>query len=694
MRKPSVQSMGARLCETLVFISLGASAVGCGTSSPTNVSQSPSGDNTGGSTGNVGTSGSVSAGTGAASGSSLSGTSGTVAGAGTTSGTVSGTGASGAVSGTTSGTTTGSGTSSGATSGVTTGSSGAASGTSSGASAGSGASSGEASGTSSGASAGSGASSGAASGTSSGASSGSASSGTATCKPVAPACTATGAAADPSVLQRGNDLERRGNYVEPLLTKQAAGTLAIQTSFKATFNGDMAASVLYLASGPAAAGCPTTGTAATTCKATTRAAKNGLFFAATKGNVIYALDETSGAIVWQTNLNPQGGSKDGIRGTPVVDEGTRSITIATGANDHHEVHSLSVDDGSERTGWPVILSPTTLSFNPGTGTVTFNSTAQNEHGALLLANNIVYVPFGGEYGDGGNYRGWIVAINVTDPTKVAGWVTQDQQSGIWGHGGLASDGTTIFAETGNGHRASINDANSDSEEVVRLTGMAQVTKNAANIFVSPNWQSMDATDKDFGASTPAFTPLPAGSNPSTVLVAPAKPGHVYFLNGSNLGTSLADVTVASTSAESVYTSPTIYTTESGVHAAIDVSVNPVCPAGSPAGQKMIISMVMQPGCSPFAQTTWCAAAANSGNGNQYNEPPISTTSDGGCADALVWFNNGANLTVVDGDSGQPLAAQPTGTCNNIEKMSWPIAVKNRIVVAADGQLCAWSINGN
>jgi len=124
-------------------------------------------------------------------------------------------------------------------------------------------------------------------------------------------------------------------------------------------------------------------------------------------------------------------------------------------------------------------------------------------------------------------------------------------------------------------------------------------------------------------------------------------------------------------------------------------VGPVCPAGSPTGAKMIMSMVMQPGCTPFAKTTWCAAAANSGGGNQYNEPPISTTSDGGCADALVWFNNGGGLTVVDGETGAPLAQQPTGSCPyGIEKMSWPIAVKNRIIVAGDGGLCAWSINGN
>jgi hypothetical protein len=498
-------------------------------------------------------------------------------------------------------------------------------------------------------------------------------------------------------------LLRRENFVEPLLTKQAAGTLALDTNFKATFNGGMRASVLYLQNGPAAAGCPTTGSAATTCKATTRTAGNGLFFAATGGNVVYALDETSGAIVWQTNINPAGGG-DGVRGTPVVDEGTRAIIIATGANGQHQVHSLSVDDGSERTGWPVILSTNTLTVNPGTGAVPFNSGAQNEHGALLLANNIVYVPFGGEYGDGGNYRGWVVAINVTNPAQFSGWVSLGGQEGIWGHGGLASDGAgSIFAVTGNGHAGNHSSTDTDSEEVVRLTGMSSFTRNASNVYYPSIWQSMDGTDKDFGASTPAYTPLPAGANPAAVLVAPAKPGHVYFLNGTNLsqgtypntGGELADVVVASTSAESVYTSPTIYSTATGVHAAIDVSVGPVCPAGSPTGAKMIMSMVMQPGCTPFAKTTWCAAAANSGGGNQYNEPPISTTSDGGCADALVWFNNGGGLTVVDGETGAPLAQQPTGSCPyGIEKMSWPIAVKNRIIVAGDGGLCAWSINGN
>ncbi len=489
-----------------------------------------------------------------------------------------------------------------------------------------------------------------------------------------------------------NDLYRQGTFVEPALTTAAAKTMAPDTTFNtnAKFNGGVQASVVYIASGPATAGCPTTGAAATTCKATTRTAGAGLYFASTS-NDIYAMDETSGMLVWHVSI---AGAGDGMRGTPVIDPASRTYFGALGVNGHHEVHALSTDDGSEHTGWPVVLSNTTLTSN---GTA-FNTSQQNEHGRLLFNANtgILYVPFGGHYGDGGAYRGWVVAINAANPTKFAGWVSADAQSGIWGHGGLASDGTGIFAETGNGHRMSINDANSDSEEVIRLTGMAVLSKTAANYFVSPNWQSMDQTDKDFGASTPAYVPLPAGSNPSAVLVAPAKPGHVYFLDATNLSSSLADLTVASTSAESVYTTPTIYTSASGIHAAIDVSVNAVCPGYTV--NHAIISMLISPGTTPIAKETWCVPVTANTSGDQYNGPPISTTTDGAMGTPIVWFTNGTNagaqLQGVDGETGMPVVTTSGAACTGIPNMSFPIAVNGHIVVAAGGHLCSWSPGGS
>jgi hypothetical protein len=243
---------------------------------------------------------------------------------------------------------------------------------------------------------------------------------------------------------------------------------------------------------------------------------------------------------------------------------------------------------------------------------------------------------------------------------------------------------------------------SDSEEVVRVTGLAAFTRDEASVFVPTEWSGWDrpAGDLDFGASTPAYVPLPAGSNPPGLLVAPAKAGRLFVLNGADLsagtypgtGGSLADLVVASTTAESVYTAPTIYTSASGLHAAINVGVSPAgCPAGTAKSNAMVISTLLQPGKTPLAQEVWCAP--NAGGGHM-NYPPISTTSDGNAADAIVWFVNGGQLTAVDGDSGAKIFTTTGTSCDMVPSMSFPIAVKNRIVVSALGHLCSWSPNGS
>jgi hypothetical protein len=182
-------------------------------------------------------------------------------------------------------------------------------------------------------------------------------------------------------------------------------------------------------------------------------------------------------------------------------------------------------------------------------------------------------------------------------------------------------------------------------------------------------------------------------------VAPAKAGRLFLLNGADLSTgsypsaggSLADLVVASTTGESVYTAPTIYSSASGLHATINVGQAPAnCPAGTPTSSEMIISMLLAPGQSPIATETWCAPNAGGGH---LNYPPISTTTDGISANALVWFVNGSQLSAVDGDTGKPVVTTTGAACDNVPSMSFPIAAKNRIVVSALGHLCSWSING-
>src|SRR5262249_18071204 len=148
-------------------------------------------------------------------------------------------------------------------------------------------------------------------------------------------------------------------------------------------------------------------------------------------------------------------------------------------------------------------------------------------------------------------------------------------------GGMASDGNGVFAVTGNGHAG--DHTNSDAEELIRITENATPHRDAANMFLPSIWKTgMDTGDKDFGSCSPLIVDVP-GSTPGTVVVAPAKPGHVYFLNAKNLGGlggQFADLTVAATNAESVYTAPTAYTTSKGVHVAMSTTVGTTCPNGT------------------------------------------------------------------------------------------------------------------
>ena len=95
-------------------------------------------------------------------------------------------------------------------------------------------------------------------------------------------------------------------------------------------------------------------------------------------------------------------------------------------------------------GWPVDVNAT-ASYNG----INFISLAQEERGGLALVNGIVYVSYSGYVGDCGTYHGWVVGVDINNPSNVHAWATTAIGGGIWGHGGVASDGTNMFVVTGN-----------------------------------------------------------------------------------------------------------------------------------------------------------------------------------------------------------------------------------------------------
>ena len=110
----------------------------------------------------------------------------------------------------------------------------------------------------------------------------------------------------------------------------------------------------------------------------------------------------------------------------------------------HFIYSLNVDTGATNPNWPVDVNAT-ATYNG----MTFDSFVQEERCGLALVNGIVYVSYSGYVGDCLNYHGWVVGVDINNPTNVHAWTTTAVGGGIWGHGGVASDGTNMFVVTGN-----------------------------------------------------------------------------------------------------------------------------------------------------------------------------------------------------------------------------------------------------
>jgi hypothetical protein len=469
-----------------------------------------------------------------------------------------------------------------------------------------------------------------------------------------------------SVLERNNHPSRDGNFLQPTLTKTRAATMARDTTFTGTFTGSMWASPLYVEGGPGG---------------------KGLFFAVTTGNDVVALDETTGAATWTHNIgsSPQASGAGcgsihpiGILSTPVIDPATRTIYVAgaigAASITRHEVHALSIDDGSVKAGWPVNVSTAT------SGTLTFPSMPQNQRSALSLVNGTLYAAYGGHVGDCGAYHGWVVGINTANPTQRGAWATGGVGEGIWAAGGMASDGNGVFVMTGN----STNGATThfDSEEVARITGLGVLNRDNTNTYYPATWRTMDSTDADFGSSSPVLIQVP-GATPSTILVAIAKDGHMFLLDPANLGgmnNHLVDFRVAA-AGMSIHTVPASYRTAQGTYVTFSTDSGAMCPAGMPTG-RVIMSVLIPPAAPLTPRVVWCAALAGEVTS------PIATTSNG-TADAIVWYVSSNRLVGVDGDTGAMIVS-PTDTCTGVRRWTSPIAVKGRIIAGGDTHLCSWS----
>jgi hypothetical protein len=304
-----------------------------------------------------------------------------------------------------------------------------------------------------------------------------------------------------------------------------------------------------------------------------------MIIAVTESNNVYALDAITGLVIWQrTDIGPPVSSglpcsniqPVGITGTPVVDLASRRLffdALVDGTIKKHFIYSLDVDTGATTPGWPVDVNAT-ATYNG----MTFESRIQEERGALALVDGIVYVPYSGESGDCDNYHGWVVGVDINRPGNVHAWATTAVGGGIWGHGGVASDGTNMFVITGNTFNTGGNWMG--GEGIIRLQAGPAWTGQSTDYWAPTNWLHLDNTDTDLGGVSATVIDV-RGATPSHLVLALGKDSNAYLVNRDNPGGVTLPVAQANVHGTNRWTSAVAYETNQGMYFAFHNEVDAI-----------------------------------------------------------------------------------------------------------------------
>jgi outer membrane protein assembly factor BamB len=273
-------------------------------------------------------------------------------------------------------------------------------------------------------------------------------------------------------------------------------------------------------------------------------------YVATVGDGVYALDASTGKVVWHESVGTPVPSGElpcgdieptvGIVGTPVTDASTKVVYIVADTWDvvakqaHHVLKGLSLADGT------VVLSTTV--DPPGS-----DPKALLQHTALNLDRGNIIFGFGGNDGDCSDYQGTVVAApeNGGQPRFWQYHPEPPSKSGgaVWATSGPAIDSTgTIYATTGNPNPPSGQQATTFdySDSVVKLDPATDFVAEPASEpaplgwFEPPSWLQDSNNDTDLGSAGAEL--LPGG-----VLFQAGKNGTGYLIDEATMGSGAAAV---------------------------------------------------------------------------------------------------------------------------------------------------------
>ncbi len=252
---------------------------------------------------------------------------------------------------------------------------------------------------------------------------------------------------------------------------------------------------------------------------------NGVVYAATLNNTVYAINQATGAILWSKNLGiPQATgwvcgnvAPMGILATPVIDTAANRIYAVAeiaGATPTYRLFGLDLGAGGNIV-LNTVIAPTGFDWK-----------IQQQRGALTLANGYVYIPFGGRAGDcfdgATPYYGYVEAAPTSGVGSPIDFRTPSQAESVWSPGGVVVDDTTgnVFIPTGNAIPCA---GATMSDAIVKVSA----TLSSPTYFQPPDWQAnWCGPDSDLGSASPVLI------SPSLMFMA-GKRGGGFLLDPTN-----------------------------------------------------------------------------------------------------------------------------------------------------------------
>ncbi|MBV8359891.1 MAG: hypothetical protein JO189_18430 [Deltaproteobacteria bacterium] len=405
---------------------------------------------------------------------------------------------------------------------------------------------------------------------------------------------------------------------------------------------------------------------------------------ATENNVVDALDAGTGKLIWQRSLAPPVplsmlpcGNIDplGITGTPVIDRLKGAIyfdsMVLTRMGPQHLVFGLSVANGQILPGFPMNVQQALAGLG-----LHFTPAYQNQRGALLIMQNTLYIPYGGQFGDCGSYHGWVVGIGLDSTHPVTAWSTQASGGGIWSPGGIVSDGQSLFVATGNTFGAS---QWSGGESVIRFGVDLRPSAGSIGYFTPSDWRTLDANDADLGGTIPVV--LNVGT--SHLILALGKDAKAYLLNRDNLGGIGGALAIEEVARESIITAPAVYPGPSGSTFVAIHALGSDCPGAISNPSLVALKVLASP--TPAVSTAWCGSLKGAG-------VPIVTTTDGR-ANPIVWIvgaEGDDRLHAYRGDNGAPLLTGVQPKMQGLHHFATIVATQEHLYVPAGGRIYAFT----